>query len=96
MKEPLLPADEASRLAALRHLGVLDTQVEERFDRITRIPKTHFSVAIALVSLVDEDLQWLKSSQGIDGSGMPRKISSCGNTILGDDVFIVTNAIGEA
>ncbi|TAN62478.1 MAG: GGDEF domain-containing protein, partial [Magnetospirillum sp.] len=36
MKEPLIPDNEASRLAALRRLGILDSQAEERFDRITR------------------------------------------------------------
>ncbi|AVM75766.1 PAS domain S-box protein [Magnetospirillum gryphiswaldense] len=93
MQEPLTPENESSRLAALRRLGVLDTQAEERFDRITRIAKTHFGVAIALVSLVDADRQWFKSCQGIDASETPRNISFCGHAILREEVFVVTNAI---
>ena len=93
MQEPLIPENESSRLAALRRLGVLDTQAEERFDRITRIAKTHFGVAIALVSLVDADRQWFKSCQGIDASETPRNISFCGHAILREEVFVVTNAV---
>ncbi|CAA7614100.1 putative Histidine kinase [Candidatus Terasakiella magnetica] len=93
MKEPLIPENEASRLAALHRLGVLDTQAEERFDRITRIAKAHFGVAVALVSLVDADRQWFKSCQGLDASETPRNISFCGHAILREEVFVVTNAI---
>lgn len=93
MREPPVPENETARLAALHQLGILDTQAEERFDRITRIAKIHFDVAIALVSLVDADRQWFKSCQGLDASETPRNISFCGHAILRDNVFVVTNAI---
>jgi GAF domain-containing protein len=47
-------------------LGLLDTQAEGRFDRITRLAQQLFDVPIALVSLVDEDRQWFESRQGPD------------------------------
>jgi len=95
MKEPLIPANEASRLASLHTLDILDTEAEERFDRITRVAKAHFGVAIALVSLVDENRQWFKSCQGLDASETPRNISFCGHAILSEEIFIINDAAGN-
>ena len=95
MKEPLIPANEASRLASLHTLDILDTEAEERFDRVTRVAKAHFGVAIALVSLVDENRQWFKSCQGLDASETPRNISFCGHAILSEEIFIINDAAGN-
>ena len=62
MKTPDFPQDEETRLNTLKSLDVLDTEPEERFDRLTRMSKRLFGVPIALVSLVDENRQWFKSS----------------------------------
>ena len=51
---------------------------------------------IAVISLVDGNRQWFKSSSGLDVSETPRDISFCGHTILGDDVFVIPNAIEDA
>jgi hypothetical protein len=52
MKKPDIPQNEKKRLETLRSLDVLDTQAEERFDRLTRMAKRMFGVPIALVSLL--------------------------------------------
>lgn len=96
MNTPETPADEPRRLAALRALGVLDTAAEERFDRLTRMAKRLFRVPIALVSLVDENRQWFKSCVGLEASETSRDISFCGHAILGDDIFIIPNAVADA
>lgn len=90
-KAPKLP-NETLRLKSLQSLKVLDTEPEERFDRITRLARKIFNVPIALVSLVDHDRQWFKSHAGIEASETPRDISFCGHAIAGHDVFIVPNA----
>lgn len=92
MQVPAKPADEATRLAALRALKILDTANEERFDRLTRLARRLFGVPTALVSLVDEHRQWFKSRDGLDAPETPRDISFCGHAILGDDVFLVPDA----
>lgn len=89
MQAPALPQDEAERLRVLRSLDILDTPAEERFDRLTRIANRLFDVPIALVSLVDENRQWFKSSVGLTVTETPRDISFCGHAILGDDVFVI-------
>ena len=95
MKKPPLPSDETCRLEALRLLNILDTDSEERFDRLTRLARRLFSVPIALVSLVDEDRQWFKSRSGLDALETPRDISFCGHTILGDEIFVVEDTAGD-
>ncbi|MFT6984636.1 MAG: diguanylate cyclase (GGDEF)-like protein [Psychromonas sp.] len=91
MKKPDIPLNEKKRLETLRSLDVLDTEAEERFDRLTRIAKRMFRVPIALVSLVDENRQWFKSCVGLSASETSREISFCGHAILDNDVFIVPN-----
>ncbi len=84
--------DETNRLAQLRSLALLDTDAEERFDRVTRLAQRLFGVPIALVSLVDTDRQWFKSRQGLDVAETPRESSFCAHAILGDEVMQVEDA----
>jgi diguanylate cyclase (GGDEF)-like protein len=93
---PGIPADEATRLATLRALNILDSSPEERFDRLTRLAKRLFGVPIALVSLVDANRQWFKSCVGIGASETGRDISFCGHAILGDDIFLIPDATLDA
>ena len=91
MQKPDIPKDEKDRLHELRSLDILDTSPEEKYDRLTRIANRLFDVPIALVSLVDDDRQWFKSSVGLDARETPRDISFCGHAILGDEIFVVND-----
>ena len=95
MIKPDICPNEKERLATLRSLDVLDSQAEERFDRLTRMAKRMFDVPIAIVSLVDENRQWFKSCIGLSASETSREASFCGHSILGNDVFIVPNALED-
>ena len=95
MKKPDIPQNEESRLKTLRSLSILDTPPEQRFDRLTRMAKRMFSVPIVLVSLIDEDRQWFKSSVGLSVRETGRDISFCGHSILGNDIFIIPNAVDD-
>jgi serine phosphatase RsbU (regulator of sigma subunit) len=53
------------RLEALRRQEILDTPPEEAFDRLTRLAVRLLGLPVALVSLVDADRQFFKSSIGI-------------------------------
>ena len=95
MIPPAIPPDEATRLVALRSLGILDTPPEERFDRLTRLACRAFDVPIAIISLVDGNRQWFKSRQGVDLAETAREISFCGHGIVGDGLFLVPDAAGD-
>ena len=90
-----IPADEGTRLNALRGLCILDTGPDERFDSYTRIASSLFDVPIALVSLVDSDRQWFKSRQGLEVTETPREMAFCAHAILHDSVFVVNDAIQD-
>jgi GAF domain-containing protein len=92
MKAPAIPANEATRLAALQALQILDTEAEERFDRITRLAAKVFEVPIAAVSLVDSEREWFKSCQGLTVREGSRAISFCGHAILTDEPMIIEDA----
>ena len=53
------------RLAALRHVGLLDTPAEQAFDRLSRLAARLLGVPIALISLVDEQRLFFKSCVGL-------------------------------
>src|SRR5689334_5306859 len=92
----LRPTDEAARLRELLSLELLDTPREERFDRLTRLATNVFDVPIALISLIDEDRQWIKSETGIEITEIPRKHSFCAGTIVGGGVNVVPDALADA
>ncbi len=79
-------------MSNLRRLAILDTDPEERFDRVTRLARRIFNVPIALVSIVDENRQWFKSCFGLPVSETERDVSFCGHAILGTDPFVVEDA----
>jgi predicted signal transduction protein with EAL and GGDEF domain len=92
MIKPEVPKNEVERLSALRILKTLDSSHEERFDRITRMAKRMFNVSISLVSIIDEDRQWFKSTQRLELSETPRDISFGAHAINQYNLFIVPDA----
>ncbi|KTC86539.1 sensor domain-containing diguanylate cyclase [Legionella brunensis] len=92
MTPPDRPENEAERLATLYKLQILDTEKEERFDRVTRIACKLFGVPISVISFLEAERQWMKSTQGFDIKEAARKTSFCGHVILSDEIMIVEDA----
>ena len=91
--KPSPSVDEARRLAALRELGVLDTLPEPAFDTITRTAAQLCGVPIALISLIDAQRQWFKSSIGLPGVvETPRDVAFCDHAIHDAALFEVPDA----
>ncbi|NWJ44443.1 MAG: response regulator [Chloroflexi bacterium] len=82
-------------MKSLRALNLLDTNSEERFDRIVRLATRIFNVPVALVSLVDENRQWFKACIGLDVRETPRTVSFCAHAILSDTIFVVEDALED-
>jgi hypothetical protein len=72
-----IPIDEADRLSALRELNILDTEAEKEFDELTVLAAQICLAPIALISLIDEQWQWLKSRVGLNLSETSRDIAFC-------------------
>ncbi|HUR42263.1 MAG TPA: sensor domain-containing diguanylate cyclase [Verrucomicrobiae bacterium] len=92
MQKPDPHPDEKRRLDAVRALRLLDTPIEERFERITRSAKQLLQVPIVALTLVDAERQWFKSVHGLDAAETSRHDSFCGHAILGKDTFVVSDA----
>ena len=93
MIEAALPANEAERCAFIHdRLKILNTPLEDRFERITRMVCFMLKVPISAVSLVVDDVQWFKSIQGLNASGTARNVAFCAHTILEEDTFVVSDA----
>jgi phosphoribosyl 1,2-cyclic phosphodiesterase len=90
------PADEDRRLDALRHLEVLDTAPEERFDRFTEAACRALGTPIAMITLVDAERQWFKSRRGVGFAESDRDQSVCAHAILGSDVLQIPDLLEDA
>lgn len=89
MIEAPIPENEAERLEALKSLGILDTQRDEQFDRITRLALKVFDVPISTLTLIDDKREWFKSCQGLPVREGARAISFCGHALLSEDIMII-------
>jgi diguanylate cyclase (GGDEF)-like protein len=95
LKAAPTPPNEISRVATLRLLNILDTQPEERFDRLTRLAKRLFGVPIAQVTLIDQHRQWFKSGAGDGPAQTSREVSFCAHAILDDKILMVADAMKD-
>ena len=83
MIQPAKPINEKERLNALNDIELLKDIAEEEFDNITQLASYICKTPISLITLIDDEKNWLKSNHG----GPPlkeieRKYSHCGHTIL--------------
>lgn len=84
-----IPDNEAARTAALQAAMCAYVPREDRFDRITRMAQRLLHVPIVLISIIDDDVQWFRSAQGLAVPETTRDISFCGHAIMTADVFQV-------
>lgn len=88
--------NEQERLEEILRLSILDTEPEERFDRITRLAASLFGAPMALISLVDRDRQWFKSKVGLGVSETSREVSFCAHAVAARNPLIVSDAFQDA
>lgn len=93
MQSPPIPPNEASRLARLHELQLLDSAPEPEYDALVRAAALACGTPISLISLVAEDRQWFKANQGLpEVQGTPRDTAFCAHAINGSAVFEVADA----
>ena len=89
------PDNEPARLKSLRALGLLDTEPEEKFDRITRLATALFDVPAATITLVDESRQWFKSRQGTTLRETSRDASFCAHVVYNQKPMVVIDTLND-
>jgi len=90
-----VPENEDQRLEVLRSYQILDTLTEEEYDRITKLASLICGAPISLISLIDKDRQWFKSTHGLEADETPRDLAFCQYTIMGNDLFEITDATAD-
>ncbi|WP_121812901.1 PAS domain S-box protein [Mucilaginibacter kameinonensis] len=83
---------EDKRLAALQSYHVLDTMPEKEYDAITRLASYICQAPIALITLLDADRQWFKSTYGVDAEETPRADAFCNRTIQSDALLEIPDS----
>jgi PAS domain S-box-containing protein len=86
-----------ARLAALRRLGLLNTEPEPAFDRLTALAARLLRVPVVLVSLVDAERQVFKSAVGLPEPWASRREtplshSFCQHVVASREPFTVADA----
>lgn len=88
--------DDAARVAALHRYKILDTDPEQAFDDLTLLASYICEAPIALLTLIDSDRQWFKSSVGLSGRETDRNVSFCTHAIeTPDEIMVVPNALTD-
>ncbi|HEX8562169.1 MAG TPA: GAF domain-containing protein [Flavobacterium sp.] len=83
---------ETKRIENLEKYEVLDTPPDGYFDEITSLAAKIFDVPISIISLVDVDRIWFKSSFGLEAEEIPRSPGLCSSAIMSDAIYIVEDA----
>ena len=84
-----VPDSDASRLAALHALQILDTEQVSEFDTYTRLAAALLGTPMATISLIDKGREWYKSTVGMAAQDTPRNLAFCGYTILGNEPLVI-------
>lgn len=91
-----LPHREYARLNALRVTGLLDSEAEVVFDRLTWLATQVTGCPIGLLSLVTARRQWFKSRSGLQLPQTPRADAFCSYTIAGKGPLVVPDTLLDA
>ncbi len=84
--------DEGKRLEAVKRFLNLDFQRIREFQEIVDLVAELCEKPVALITLLDKDLNWIKVKRGVDTEVVPREISFCQFGIQQDDILIIPDA----
>ncbi|QHS56293.1 PAS domain S-box protein [Mucilaginibacter sp. 14171R-50] len=73
---------EQQRLTAVERFKQLDTTISNDLNDIVALVAEICGTPVALVTLIDNDMQWFKASVGTDVECTPRSVSFCDTTIM--------------
>ncbi|MGY3211319.1 GAF domain-containing protein [Mucilaginibacter sp. HD30] len=88
-------SDEKSRLDAVSRFKNLDTRVAADLNEIVDLAAQICNTPVALVTLIDENLQWFKASKGVDMESTHRDMAFCNHTIQQPDLLVVPNTLAD-
>ncbi|MBK0064153.1 MULTISPECIES: GAF domain-containing sensor histidine kinase [unclassified Acinetobacter] len=93
MIEAELPQNEAGRMYALNGYQILDTMAEQGLDDLVQLASRICEAPVSIISLIDENRSWFKSSYGVPRGEVERKYSICSHAILQKDIFVIEDTL---
>jgi signal transduction histidine kinase/DNA-binding response OmpR family regulator len=91
--------NDPARLAMVQASGLMDSEREERFDRLTRLAVQLLGVQAAFVTVVDESRVFAKSMCGFDESIVAaheqRELTFTHHTLQSRDPLVIPNATAD-
>jgi PAS domain-containing protein len=88
--------DEFERLNAVNRFKKLDIGIKKDLNELVNLIAQICNVPVALISLIDDKMQWFKASVGTgDINCNDRDLSFCQETILQQDLLIVPDATAD-
>ena len=91
-----LVSDEQERLEALRSYNIIDTDPEPVFNDLAQLAAYVCGTPMAVVSLLDDERQWLKARVGIDVREVAREQTFCQYALRANDVFEIPDTLADA
>ncbi|MES2169142.1 MAG: GAF domain-containing protein [Actinomycetota bacterium] len=84
--------DEEARLEAVAGLDILDTEPEERFDKLVTLARQVFGTGSAAITIIDRDRQWTKAGAGPFAQDVGLESSICRTTISTASGLVLADA----
>jgi len=83
---------EKARIGEVRKFINLDFDKSREFQDIVDLAAQLCDKPVALITLLDEDVNWVKVRTGFEVEMMPRETSFCQHSIRQDDVLVIPDA----
>jgi DNA-binding CsgD family transcriptional regulator len=87
--------ENEQRLAVLRSLDVLDTGPEKTYDELTKLTAELCEVPVCVISLIEADRQWFKSTVGLGICETPIELSICAHAVHQDRYLEIEDTIED-
>ncbi len=81
MKDTSLPMRESQRLAELLQDEVMDTPLAQAYEDLLSVASAICGTPVAMVSIVDEQRQWIKASGSGEVTQTPRSAAFCAHSL---------------
>jgi PAS domain S-box-containing protein len=88
-------SDEKSRLEAVNRFTQLNPELAADLNQIVELAAQICNTPVALVTLVDENVQWFKASKGVDMEGTERHLAFCNHTIQQSGLLMVPDMTSD-